>query len=65
VDEIASHPPTEAKDALIILYCRSGVRSAKAAGILRDLGYKGVIDFGGVNRWKGGLQTGPEPLSSH
>jgi rhodanese-related sulfurtransferase len=60
VDEIASRPPTEAKDALIILYCRSGVRSAKAASILRDLGYKGVIDFGGVSRWKGSLRAGPE-----
>ncbi len=56
VDEIAARPPTEQKDALLIVYCRSGVRSAKAAKILKDSGYTGVIDFGGINRWSGSIE---------
>lgn len=61
VTEIAARPPTEQKDALIIVYCRSGVRSAKAAAALKELGYRGVIDFGGVSRWPGSLEVGSQP----
>lgn len=59
VDEIGSRTPTEQKDALIIVYCRSGVRSARAAATLKELGYKGVVDFGGMDRWKGSVAMGP------
>lgn len=34
-----------------LLYCRSGNRSAQAAKIFKDLGYKAIYDFGGVNDW--------------
>ena len=40
------------KDAAIIVYCRSGVRSAEAAGKLAKLGYKNVYDMGGIIDWK-------------
>ncbi|MDY4919827.1 MAG: rhodanese-like domain-containing protein [Phascolarctobacterium sp.] len=43
------------KEKAIIVYCRSGRRSAIAAESLRGLGYKDVRDFGGVNRWQGQL----------
>ena len=43
------------KEKEIVLYCRSGRRSAIAKKALVDLGYKDVEDFGGVNRWKGEL----------
>jgi len=33
------------------VYCRSGVRSAKAAAILKGLGYEDVRDFGGILSW--------------
>lgn len=39
------------KNQLIMIYCRSGNRSAKAAKLLKDLGYKNIIDFGGINTW--------------
>lgn len=39
------------KDALILVYCRSGRRSAIAAQSLVDLGYTQVKDFGGINDW--------------
>ncbi|MFR4383649.1 MAG: rhodanese-like domain-containing protein [Phascolarctobacterium sp.] len=44
------------KNKAIIVYCRSGRRSAIAADSLRQLGYKHVRDFGGINRWHGALE---------
>ena len=61
VDIIGAQPPTEVKDALIIVYCRSGNRSAAARKILVDLGYTNVVDFGALSRWEGTLVTGKEP----
>ena len=43
------------KQQLILVYCRSGRRSAIAKKALVELGYKDVEDFGGINRWKGEL----------
>ena len=39
------------KNAVILIYCRSGRRSALSAAILADLGYKNVYDFGGILNW--------------
>ncbi|MBQ9239173.1 MAG: rhodanese-like domain-containing protein [Treponema sp.] len=39
------------KDTYIIVYCRSGARSAKAARILISLGYTNVHDMGGIMHW--------------
>ncbi|MGI6498386.1 MAG: rhodanese-like domain-containing protein [Oscillospiraceae bacterium] len=39
------------RDALILLYCRSGRRSAAAAKQLSIMGYTNVIDFGGIIDW--------------
>jgi len=38
-------------DAEILIYCRSGNRSAQAAGKLIALGYTNVYDFGGIIDW--------------
>ena len=38
-------------DAKILVYCRSGNRSAQAARKLISLGYTNVYDFGGINNW--------------
>ncbi len=43
-------------DRPIVVYCRSGRRSAVAARTLADLGYTNVADFGGIGTWKGGLE---------
>ena len=61
VDVIGSRPPAVDKASLIIVYCRSGNRSATARKILMDLGYTNVIDFGAVSRWERPLVTGMEP----
>ncbi len=45
-----------AKDAPVVLYCRSGRRSAIAADSLRRLGYTTVYDLGGVGNWPYGLE---------
>ncbi len=39
------------KDEVILLYCRSGRRSAAAAKELIDMGYANVYDFGGIIDW--------------
>jgi rhodanese-related sulfurtransferase len=39
------------KDALILIYCRSGRRSANAARELTAMGYTNVYDFGGIIDW--------------
>jgi len=39
------------KKAVILVYCRSGRRSASAAHTLLKLGYENVYDFGGINSW--------------
>ena len=39
------------KDALILVYCRSGRRSKNAAQILLELGYTNIREFGGIIDW--------------
>jgi len=61
VDTIGTAPPTQDKAALIIVYCRSGGRSAAAKKTLDGLGYTRVQDFGALSRWTGELVTGDAP----
>ncbi len=61
VDTIGSKPPTPQKDALIILYCRSGNRSGAAKKILEQLGYTRLVNFGAVSKWPKSLITGTNP----
>lgn len=39
------------KEQVILVYCRSGRRSAIAAQALADMGYTNVKDFGGIIDW--------------
>ncbi|MGX8795355.1 rhodanese-like domain-containing protein [Fusibacter sp. JL298sf-3] len=39
------------KDQMILIYCRSGNRSATAAKLLQEMGYTDVYDFGGIIDW--------------
>jgi len=51
--EIKQRAETELpdKNAVILIYCRSGRRSALAAAVLAELGYTNVYDFGGIINW--------------
>jgi rhodanese-related sulfurtransferase len=48
-DKISELAPD--KSTRIIVYCRSGRRSASAVKTLMDLGYENVYDLGGINNW--------------
>ncbi len=52
-DTILDKPPTRDKAALIIVYCRSGSRSAMAYRALIGAGYTNVVNFGAIGKWKG------------
>ena len=39
------------KDATLLVYCRSGNRSAQSARTLQGLGYTKIYDFGGIMDW--------------
>ncbi len=50
IKEYAENEFTD-KNVMILLYCRSGRRSAESAKILVDMGYINVYDFGGIIDW--------------
>ena len=58
-ETIGSEPPTNLpdKNAIILVYCRSGRRSEEAARKLVNLGYVIIYDFGGINDWTYGTVT--------
>ncbi len=39
------------RDRPIVLYCRSGARSANAASMLRQAGFTDIYDLGGIISW--------------
>lgn len=39
------------KDAHLLVYCRTGRRSAEACALLRQQGYRRVQDLGGILSW--------------
>ena len=51
--EIAELP---SKSQLILVYCRSGRRSKEAAGKLAKLGYTNIVEFGGIQDYKGEIE---------
>lgn len=52
-ENIGDEAPAELpeKDATLLVYCRSGRRSAQAAKKLAGLGYENIYDFGGIIDW--------------
>ena len=52
-ETIGEEPPDALpdKDAVLLVYCRSGRRSREASEKLLALGYRNVLDFGGINDW--------------
>ncbi len=59
VDEItgeSAEAVLPAKDKPVLLYCRTGRRSAEAAKKLKKLGYLKLYDMGGLIGWPYGLE---------
>ena len=56
-NESISGAPSELpdKDAVILIYCRSGNRSKSASNLLVKQGFTHIFDFGGLNTWKYGI----------
>ena len=52
-ETIVNNAPSELQDkqAVLLVYCRSGRRSHDAANKLLALGYENVYDFGGIIDW--------------
>jgi phage shock protein E len=57
-DELPASFSEKDKGKPIVVYCRSGRRSAIAKTSLEKMGYSQVSDFGGIDSWKGSLVTG-------
>lgn len=57
-EDIISNPPAELpdKNQLIFVYCRSGRRSKEAASKLVAMGYKNIIECGGILDWTGDVE---------
>ena len=60
-ESIGTEKPAELPDLdqIILVYCRSGNRSAQAAKKLADLGDKNVYDFGGIMSGTGDIVKEP------
>lgn len=52
VDELPNRLSEVPKDEPIVVYCRSGRRSAIAAQLLSDAGYTPIYDLGGIVDWQ-------------
>ncbi|WP_066648774.1 rhodanese-like domain-containing protein [Christensenella timonensis] len=52
-ETIGEEPPAELadKDAKLVVYCRTGVRSKQASDKLVKMGYHNVYDMGGIADW--------------
>ena len=60
IDADAAAAVAPDKDEPVLVYCRSGVRSAEAAAKLEALGYTQVYDFGGILDWPYATVEGAE-----
>jgi len=49
------------KNRPIVVYCRSGRRSAIARQTLASMGYTNIADFGAISNWRGELVKGVRP----
>lgn len=52
-EEIKDEQPEELPDldAVLLVHCRTGIRSKQASDKLVEIGYKNVYDFGGIVDW--------------
>lgn len=51
INKTAAAAVIPSADSVVLVYCRSGNRSKKAAAALVKLGYTNIYEFGGINTW--------------
>jgi len=51
LDTLESRMSEVPKDQPVVVYCRSGNRSAQAADLLEEAGYSNIRDLGGITAW--------------
>lgn len=51
IGEAAAAALIPEKGTVLLVYCRSGVRSKKGAEKLAELGYTKIYEFGGILQW--------------
>jgi rhodanese-related sulfurtransferase len=52
VQELSARLSEVPRDVPVIVYCRSGNRSAQALALLTEAGYTQVYDLGGISEWQ-------------
>ncbi len=58
---IGNHPEFQDKNAPIVVYCKSGGRSALATATLQQLGFSNIYSMqGGFDEWSAGSDIPPE-----
>lgn len=57
-DQIADRLPSWDRSTLVVTYCASGRRAQIAKETLEKLGFRNVVNFGGVGNWDADLVTG-------
>ena len=61
---ITNHPEFQDKKASIVVYCKSGGRSALATATLQTLGFTNVHSMlGGFDAWSAGSDIPPETIA--
>ncbi|MCF0245439.1 MAG: rhodanese-like domain-containing protein [Ileibacterium sp.] len=62
-ETITNIPPKQLpdKNAEILSYCQSGMRSEQAVTKLKSMGYANVKNIGGIMNWTGDVKTGMQP----
>ncbi|HET9424722.1 MAG TPA: rhodanese-like domain-containing protein [Gemmatimonadaceae bacterium] len=57
IADVVPARPDIKRDSRILVYCASGARSATAAATLKGLGYRRVIDAGGMSEAQAGYSA--------
>lgn len=52
------------KSTPVVVYCRSGNRSATAAQNLKKMGYETIYDLGGIQSWRGEVEKTQVPAAA-
>ncbi|HAH71481.1 MAG TPA: rhodanese-like domain-containing protein [Succinivibrionaceae bacterium] len=62
VDSITAQSAAKAlpdKNAVILLYCLAGMRASSAAVKLSELGYRKLVNIGGISHWPYATEQSP------